>query len=137
MPSVAAVKGKMNGSLRSPPLTAPPYGMSKHLRGKGFRNSHVYFSLTQHFYSSQVQRIQPGLIRSFPIAVPARMRSLVVILHQPIIQVFLQLFDAIIDLLAESYSIEFILDSFVETLTDAVGLRASGFSLRMIYILNG
>ena len=51
------------------------------------------------------------------------MAALPIIILHPKIQILLQLGNAAIDLLAESYCIKLILNGFVEALTDAIGLR--------------
>ena len=58
-----------------------------------------------------------------------------IIFLNPGIQVGLQLVDRTIHLLAEGDTIELVEHRFVEALADAVGLRALGFSARMIDVL--
>ena len=59
-----------------------------------------------------------------------------IIFLNPGIQVGLQLVDRTIHLLAEGDTIELVEHRFVEALADAVGLRALGFSARMIDVLD-
>ncbi len=63
------------------------------------------------------------------------MGSSVIIFYHPLIEVFLQLLNARINLLAESYIIELLLNGFMESFTDAVGLWFHRLGLRMIDIL--
>lgn len=55
----------------------------------------------------------------------------------PLIQVLPQLFDGTIDLLPESNAVKLLLDRFVETLTNTMGLWTTGFGLAMVNVFHG
>ena len=65
------------------------------------------------------------------------MRSPIIVVDEPTIEIGLQLVDCVIDLLAERDPIEFIQDSAMKALADAVGLRALGLGAAVIDVLDG
>ena len=64
------------------------------------------------------------------------MRPRLVVFANPGIEVLLQLGDRAVDLLAERYPIELVEYGLVESLTDAVGLRALGLGAGVIDVLD-
>ena len=65
------------------------------------------------------------------------MSALFIILLHPFVKISLQFLNAAVDLLAKGDAVELIQQGFVETLADAVGLRATRFCPRVVDILNG
>lgn len=53
----------------------------------------------------------------------ALMGSLMIVVLDPGVKVFLQLFNATVDLLPKGYLVELLQNRLVETLADAIGLR--------------
>jgi hypothetical protein len=64
------------------------------------------------------------------------MRTLLIVLTDPQIEIGLQLIDRTIHLFAEGDPVELVEHRFVEALTDAVGLRALGLGPRVIDVLD-
>src|SRR2546430_11516499 len=64
------------------------------------------------------------------------MGTLLVVFDEPAVEIGLQLVDCQIDLLAERNSVEFVQDSAMETLANAVGLRALGLGAAVIDVLD-
>ena len=64
------------------------------------------------------------------------MCPLLVVLDQPAIQIGLQLVERAIDLFAERDAVELVEQRAMETLADAIGLRALGFRSAVIDILD-
>ena len=62
------------------------------------------------------------------------MGALFVVLDEPDIEIGLQLVDCQIDLLTERNSVELVQDRAVETLANAVGLRALGLGAAVIVL---
>lgn len=65
------------------------------------------------------------------------MRSFVIVVLNPAVQVGLQLIKGSVDLLPEGDLVKLLLDRAVEALTDAGGLRAVGLCPRMINVIDG
>ena len=66
----------------------------------------------------------------------ALMRSPMIVLDQPGVEIGLQLLDRAIDLLAERYTVELVEHGAMEALADAVGLRALGLGAAVIDVLD-
>lgn len=64
------------------------------------------------------------------------MSTLFIILLHPFVKISLQFLNATVDLLAKGDAVELIQQGFVETLADAIGLRAARFCPRVIDVLN-
>ena len=64
------------------------------------------------------------------------MRAPVIILLHPFVKSSLQFLNAAVDPLAKGDAVELIQQGFVETLADAIGLRAARFCPRVVDILN-
>ena len=64
------------------------------------------------------------------------MWSIVIVLGQPRVQVSLQVLEPIIELLPKRDAIKLILDGAMETLADAVGLRALGLGPGVVDVLD-
>ena len=64
------------------------------------------------------------------------MRSPMIVLDQPGVEIGLQLLDRAIDLLAERYTVELVEHGAMEALADAVGLRALGLGAAVIDVLD-
>ena len=64
------------------------------------------------------------------------MGALFVVLDEPDVEIGLQLVDCQIDLLAERNSVELVQDSAMETLANAVSLRALGLGTAVIDVLD-
>ena len=64
------------------------------------------------------------------------MRSPIIVVIQPGIEIGLQLADAAIDLVAECNPTDLVQDAAMEAFADAVGLRALGLGTAMIDILD-
>ena len=70
------------------------------------------------------QRINEGLHRRLAVAPAPLMRTLIVVFREPGIKIFLQLRNRPVELLAECNAVELIEQRLVETLANAVRLRA-------------
>ena len=66
----------------------------------------------------------------------ALMRSLHVVMGQPIIQIQLQFVKTFIKFPTEGYLIEFLQDGFMEAFTNAVGLGMPRFCLGVLYAID-
>lgn len=62
------------------------------------------------------------------------MRSVIVVVANPSIQILLQLLQAGVDLLAEGDLIKLLQDRLMEALTDPIGLRVTSFVFCMLDI---
>ena len=73
----------------------------------------------------------------FSVAVPSTVWSFFIVVFDPLIKVALQLFDRLVESFSEGDLVELLQDRLVKAFTDSVGLRALGFRLRMIDVLDG
>ena len=64
------------------------------------------------------------------------MRSTIVVLDQPSVEIGLQLVDRVIDLLAERDPIKLVQDSAMEALADSIRLRAFSFGSAVINVFD-
>ena len=55
------------------------------------------------------------------------MRALLIVFHEPMIEVSLKLLQRMVELLSKGDVVELLLDGAVKALTNAVGLRRVGF----------
>src|SRR6185503_11754152 len=76
-----------------------------------------------------------SLPRRLPIAIPSTMRTLLIVPLERMIQILLQFFQRVIDLLAESDCVELLLERPIEAFTDAVSLWMARLGLAVINIL--
>ena len=81
--------------------------------------------------------IAKRLHRRLSETVLAGVRPVLIVCHQPGLQVSLQLLERAIQLLSERDAVELILYSPVEALADAIGLRRPCFGLGMVNVLDG
>src|SRR5205823_8653850 len=88
------------------------------------------------FLLRQGERVKEGLHRGLAEAPAALMGSLLVVFDDPGIEVGLQLVDRAIDLLAERQPVELVEHGSMETLADAVGLRALCLGAAVIDVLD-
>ncbi len=65
------------------------------------------------------------------------MRSFIVVIGQPAVQVQLQFLNASVNFLSESYGIKLFLNRPVKTFTYTVGLKTFSLGLRVVDIFNG
>ncbi len=70
--------------------------------------------------------VKEGLHRGFAEAPASLVRTVVIVLRYPAVEIGLQLVDAAVDLLAERDSIELVQHGLVESLANSVGLRPFG-----------
>ena len=71
----------------------------------------------------RMNTIFPGLHGCLAVAIASWVGSLLIIRLQTVIDIFLQFFDAAIDLLAEGDLVKLFEDSAVKSFTDTIGLR--------------
>ena len=71
-----------------------------------------------------MHRVKEGLKRCFAVAVPSAMWSLLIVVRDPMIQIFLKFFKRRGNLFAERNLIKLFQYRFLKALADAVGLRA-------------
>ena len=64
------------------------------------------------------------------------MRTVMIVVHDPRIEIGLQFFECRIDLLAEGHLIKLLQDGLVEALADAVGLRVIRFGLGVFNVIH-
>ena len=65
------------------------------------------------------------------------MRSLVVVVDEPSVEVSLQLVDRQVDLLTEGDPVEFVKDGAMKALANAIGLRAFSLGAAVVDVLDG
>ena len=64
------------------------------------------------------------------------MSSFIVVVRQPLVQIFLQLLQRLVQLFAEGHLIKLVQDRLMKPLADAVGLRRHRFGFRVVDIIN-
>ena len=64
------------------------------------------------------------------------MRTLAVVVIDPVVQIPLQLVNGSVDLAPERHLVELLQDRFVESLTDAIGLRVTHLGLGVLNVVD-
>ena len=64
------------------------------------------------------------------------MSSFIVVVRQPLVQIFLQLLQRLVQLFAEGHLIKLVQDRLMEPLADPIRLRRHRFGFRVIDIIN-
>ena len=64
------------------------------------------------------------------------MSSFIVVVRQPLVQIFLQLLQRLVQFFAEGHLIKLVQDRLMEPLADPIRLRRNRFGFRVIYIIN-
>ena len=77
-----------------------------------------------------------GLDRGLAVAPSPLVRSLLIVLREPSVEIGLQLLNPAIELLAERHAVELVEQRLVEAFADAVGLRASRLGARVIDVFD-
>jgi hypothetical protein len=91
--------------------------------------------VAQHCFFGQWYRVQEGL-HSLAEAVLSALRSLFVVVLYPQVQIGLKLLQCFVNLLSERDLIKLLKHGLVESLTDAVCLRASRFRFGVVDIFD-
>src|SRR5215212_1137019 len=94
------------------------------------------WSCRHEFLLGQGECVKKGLHRGLAETPAALMRPALVVLGDPSIEIGLQLVDRAVDLLAERHPIELVEHGAMETLADAVGLRALGLGAGVVDVLD-
>jgi hypothetical protein len=88
------------------------------------------------FFLRKGECVKEGLKRGLSKAPFALMGPRFIELAHPEVEVGLKVLDCRVDLLAEGYAVEFVEHGLVETLDDAVGLRALGLGSGVVDVLD-
>ena len=78
-----------------------------------------------------------GLRWRFAVAISSAVRPFLVVVGDPLIEIGLQFFDGLVNLLSESNLVKLLQNRLMKAFADAVGLRASGFCFRVVDVLDG
>lgn len=96
----------------------------------------VRLDLVQIFLSPNLFSIQQGIHRRSAVAHFALMSSIIVVINQPFVQIFLEFIQVAIELFAERDLIELLQDGLVEAFANPIGLRRHGLGFGLVDVVD-
>lgn len=96
----------------------------------------VRLDLVQIFLSPNLFSIQQGIHRRSAVAHSALMSSVIVVINQPFVQIFLEFIQVAIELFAERDLIELLQDGLVEAFANPIGLRRHGLGFGLVDVVD-